>query len=321
VQFVWRWGKDKSLENLNDEIIGYKTNSGEYRIVQKMRHNEKIIRSLLLDTKYSSRRGTAEVEEIMEGKFFSFPKPLSLIIDLISIGCDDNSIIADLCSGSATTAHAVMQLNAEDGGNRKYICVQIPEETPEDSEARKAKFYTIPEIAKERIRRAGKKILEEQKAKNDGLFAGDAPKLDIGFKVFKLDSSNVNAWDSNPENLEAALHNSLFNIKEDRAEDDLLYEILIKYGIELTEKINRHTIAGKTVYEMGAGSLIVCLADNITTDVAEGIGKLWNEVRPEDENVKCRMVFKDSGFNGSDEMKTNTMLILKQHGITNVASV
>ena len=266
--------------------------------------------------------GGIEIENIFEGKsFFSYPKCTSLLNILLSSTRNSSGVILDFFSGSATTAHAVMQLNAEDGGNRKYICVQIPEETPEDSEARKAKFYTIPEIAKERIRRAGKKILEEQKAKNDGLFAGEAPKLDIGFKVFKLDSSNVNAWDSNPENLEAALHNSLFNIKEDRTEDDLLYEILIKYGIELTEKINRHTIAGKTVYEMGAGSLIVCLADNITTDVAEGIGKLWNEVRPEDENVKCRMVFKDLGFNGSDEMKTNTMLILKQHGITNVASV
>ncbi|MCK9437584.1 MAG: site-specific DNA-methyltransferase, partial [Synergistaceae bacterium] len=185
-------------------------------------------------------------------------------------------------------------------------------------------YETIPEIAKERIRRAGKKILEEQieKTKKDGgLFADDSKKLDIGFKVFKLDSSNINAWDSNPENLEIALFDSLFNIKDNRTEYDLLYEILIKYGIELTEKINRNTIDGKTVYEMGAGSLIVCLADNLTTEVAEGIGKLFNKVKPEGVEGNCRVVFKDSGFNGSDEVKTNTLLILKQHGITNIASV
>lgn len=145
--------------------------------------------------------------------------------------------------------------------------------------------------------------------------------MDIGFKVFKLDSSNINAWDSNPENLEIALFDSLFNIKDNRTEYDLLYEILIKYGIELTEKINRNTIDGKTVYEMGAGSLIVCLADNLTTEVAEGIGKLFNKVKPEGVEGNCRVVFKDSGFNGSDEVKTNTLLILKQHGITNIASV
>lgn len=270
-----------------------------------------------------NQEGKQETKNLFDGVgVFDGPKPVRLLCLLLKIAnTSKDSIILDFFSGSATTAHAVMQLNAEDGGNRKYICVQLPEQTPEDSEARKAKFYTIPEIAKERIRRAGKKILEEQKSKNDGLFAEDAPKLDSGFKVFKLDSSNVNAWDSNPDNLEEALNNSLFNIKVDRTEDDILYEIIIKYGIELTEKINHHIIAGKTVYEMGAGSLIVCLADNITTDVAEGIGKLWKAVRPEDENVKCRMVFKDSGFNGSDEMKTNTMLILKQHGITNIASV
>lgn len=256
---------------------------------------------------------------------FSNPKPKELIRGIIQISnAKNNDIILDFFSGSATTAHAVMQLNAEDGGNRKYICVQLPEPTPEDSEAHKAGYNSIPEIAKERIRRAGKKILEEQKAKNEkegGLFAEEEKKLDIGFKVFKLDSSNINAWDNNPDNLETALHNSLFNVKTDRSEDDLLYEILIKYGIELTEKINRYIIDGKTVYEMGAGSLIVCLADNLTTEVAEEIGKLYEEVSPKGSEGNCRVVFKDSGFNGSDEVKTNSLLILKQHGITNVTSV
>lgn len=271
-----------------------------------------------------SQDATQKLKQLFDGNdFFEYPKPVGLIQRCLELYSNEDSIILDFFSGSATTAHAVMQLNAEDGGNRKYICVQIPEPTPEESEARKAGYATIPEIAKERIRRAGKKILEEQKAKveKEGLFTEEPKKLDTGFKVFKLDSSNINAWDSDPGNLETALNKSLFNIKEDRSEDDLLYEILIKYGIELTEKINRHTIDGKTVYEMGAGSLIVCLADNLSTTVAEGIGKLYKEVSPEGIDGNCRVVFKETGFNGSDEVKTNTLLILKQHGITNVATV
>jgi len=272
----------------------------------------------------TTKQGSSVISELLKvSGLFDFPKPTSLVKYFIE-HTSENNIILDFFSGSATTAHAVMQLNAEDGGNRKYICVQLPEPTPEDSEARKAGYATIPEIAKERIRRAGKKIVEEQKAKAEkegGLFAEEEKKLDIGFRVFKLDSSNINAWDSDPDNLETALNNSLFNIKEDRNEDDLLYEILIKYGIELTEKINRHTIDGKTVYEMGAGSLIVCLADSLSTAVAEGIGKLYKEVSPEGVDGNGRVVFKEAGFNGSDEVKTNTLLILKQHGITNVATV
>ncbi len=184
IQFVWRWGREKSLRNLNNEIIGYKTESGEYRIVQKMRHSEKIIRSILADTKYSSRRGTADVEEVFGGKFFSFPKPVALLMDFCRVGLFKDSIILDFFSGSATTAHAVMQLNAEDGGNRKFIMVQLPEKCDESSEAFKAGYDTIPDIGKERIRRAGKKIKEE-----NPLTTAD---LDIGFRVFKLDDTNMN---------------------------------------------------------------------------------------------------------------------------------
>lgn len=272
---------------------------------------------------------------------FDSPKPIAMLKDFILRFTNPDDIILDFFSGSATTAHAILDVNSDQiNNNRKYILVQLPENL-DDSLIIATKDgvktlqtaisyldknnlpHLLTEIGKERIRLVGKKLLEEQKAKNQdgGLFTDEVKKLDIGFKVFKLDSSNINAWDNSPENLENTMHNSLFNIKEDRLEDDLLYEILIKYGIELTEKINRREIAGKTIFEMGAGSFIVCLADNLTTDVAEGIGKLWNEVRPDGEDVKCRVVFKDSGFNGLDEIKTNTMLILKQHGITNVASV
>lgn len=324
----WVFNEIEVKKRINEGRIIF-GKSGIARPVQKVfaseRDKGKIRAESWWDEHGLNADATKEIKDLLgHPKLFTHPKPVLTIYHLLKISTSTDNIILDFFSGSATTAHAVMQLNADDGGNRKYICVQLPEPTPEDSEARKAGYNTIPEIAKERIRRAGKKILKEQEdkaRKEGGLFAEERKKLDIGFKVFKLDSSNINAWDNDPENLDASLHNSLFNIKTDRSEDDLLYEILIKYGIELTEKINRNTIAGKTVYEMGAGSLIVCLADNLTTDVAEGISKLYKKVSPEGEDINCRVVFKDSGFSGSDEVKTNTLLILKQHGITNVASV
>ena len=157
---VWRWGKDKAKENLNKEIVGYKNEEGEYRIVQKYRGDKKTIRSLLLENNVSSRRGTAEVQNLFENKIFSFPKPVDLVKLFSTVGANNDSLILDFFSGSATTAHAVMQLNAEDGGNRKFIMVQLPELCDEKSEAFKAGFKNICEIGKERIRRAGKQLLK-----------------------------------------------------------------------------------------------------------------------------------------------------------------
>lgn len=323
----WRFKKDTyDALYADNKIVFPRGGDGKprYKLFLEEKREIGVLANTWWDNLSSNQEATREIKFLFDDLIFETPKPIKLLIFCMQLASSKNDIILDFFSGSATTAHAVMQLNAEDDGNRKYICVQLPEQTPEDSEARKAGYATISDLAKERIRRAGKKIVEEQKAKAEnqgGLFTEEEKKLDIGFKVFKLDSSNINAWDSNPDNLEASLHNSLFNIKEDRSEDDLLYEILIKYGIELTEKINSHIIDGKTVYEMGAGSLMVCLADNLTTEVAEGIGKLYKDVSPEGVDGNCRVVFKEAGFDGSDEVKTNTLLILKQHGITNVATV
>lgn len=176
VQFVWRWGKPKSKLNLNKEIVGYMTDSGEYRIIQKMRNDEKMIRSIISSKLVTSRRGTQELEKILDGKYFDFPKPLYLIKKLVEVANIDNKYVLDFFSGSATTADAVMQLNAEDGGNRKYIMVQLPEEIEKNKAAYKAGYRTIDEIGRERIRRAGEKIKEETKA-----------DIDYGFKLFYLD--------------------------------------------------------------------------------------------------------------------------------------
>lgn len=293
VQFVWRWGKEKAKLNLNKEIIGYKTNSGEYRIVQKMRHSEKIIRSLLIDNKYSSRRGTAEVESILEGKIFSFPKPISLLYDLVKVGTNENSIVLDLFSGSATTAHAVMQLNAEDEGIRKFIMVQLPELTDEKSEAYKAGYKNICEIGKERIRRAGEQITQQEENKDKN--------LDTGFRVLKLDTTNMkDVYYSAGETTQQMLLGLESNIKDDRNDLDLLYGVLLDWGVPLSLPHTTETIEGKKVHFVNEDNLVACFEDNVNEIVVREIAKR----KPE------RVVFRDSSFGSSPE-KINVSEIFK----------
>lgn len=267
-----------------------------------------------------AQTATQEFNKIFDGKrVFENPKSVTDIKDIIQyiIPAYESDIILDFFSGSATTAHAVMQLNAETQGKRQYILVQLPEATGEKSVARKQGFKNLCEIGKERIRRAGKIIKE-----TSPLTTQD---LDTGFRVYKLDSSNVMTWDSDPEHLEEALQQSLFNIKTERSDYDLLYELIMKLGLSLTSKITEHEIAKKKVYVVGEGELIACLADDLTKDLAEGIGKLWEQIKQDDANIysKCRVVFKDTGFYGEngDEVKSNSILILKQYGIDNVVTV
>ena len=279
IQFVWRWSKEKALQYINEEIIGYEVKPGEYRIVQKMRHEKKIIRSLLTDKKYSSRRGTAEVETIMGGKIFTFPKPLSLLLDFCKVGMMSDDIILDFFSGSATTAHAVMQLNAEDGGHRKFIMVQLPEPCDEKSEAYKAGYKNICEIGKERIRRAGKKIKEE-----NPLATQD---LDIGFRVLKLADSNMNDvyYDVNEYNQDM-LSVLESNIKPDRTDLDLLFGCLLEWGLPLSLPYSSQTIEGCTVHNYNDGDLIACFDENVPESVIKAIAK----------KQPIRAVFRDSSF-------------------------
>ncbi|MBQ1915059.1 MAG: hypothetical protein II178_07550, partial [Selenomonadaceae bacterium] len=214
----------------------------------------------------------------------------------------DKSIILDFFSGSSTTAHAVMQLNAEDGGNRKFIMVQLPEKCDSKSEAYKAGYSTICDIGEERIRRAGDKIKAE---------AGDkAGDLDIGFKVFKLDSSNLQKWNPQPDDLVMTLQQATDNFLPDRTEQDVLYEIMLKMGLDLTCQIEEEQAAGETVYIIGGGALMICLGRNITTAVAEAVVKLHEEY----ESELWQVVFRDTGF-ASDMDKTNVKETLKAAGL------
>lgn len=215
-----------------------------------------------------------ELSILMGAKIFDFPKPVDLVKFMSQIvASDKDSIILDFFSGSATTAHAVMQLNAEDGGHRRFICVQLPEKTDEQSEAYKAGYKTICEIGKERIRRAGEKIKEENKDK-EGI-----ENLDIGFKVFKLDSSNLVKWDNTPttdeEEVKKRIQQSLFYLVEGREDLDLVYEIMLKYGLSLTLPVEERKFDGITAYIINHPDykVLVCLAPNINLSAVEEMDK------------------------------------------------
>ena len=229
---------------------------------------------------------------------FDNPKQLAFMQRILSVG-DTDSIILDFFSGSATTAHAVQQLNAEDGGNRKYIMVQLPEVCEAGTEAAKAGYANICEIGKERIRRAAKKIKGEHPEWNG----------DMGFKVFKLDTSNLLPWNPNADELEQNLFAAVDNVLEGRTTDDLLHEILLKCNLPLTLPIETKQCGSNTIYLVGAGALAICLDKNIPATIAEEIVRLRDEYAP---IVPMQVVFRDNGFN--DVTKTNALQILKQAG-------
>lgn len=235
-------------------------------------------------------------------QFKNGKKPIRLIKQIVKMVSDERDIILDFFSGSATTAHAVMQLNAEDGGKRRFIMVQLPELTDEKSDAYKSGYKNICEIGKERIRRAGEKIKAE---------VGDKAKdLDIGFKVFKLDSSNLQKWNPQPENIVENIQLFADNFLPDRSEQDVLYEIILKMGLDLSCPIEEVEAAGETIYIIGDGALMICLGEDITTAVADQMVKLHQEY----DSELWQVVFRDTGF-ASDMDKTNIKEILKSAGL------
>lgn len=295
---------DKEYAEGSIRII--KKDNGEWSVQfkQYLNPNGKKPRSMTMDFG-GSIEGKNDIGSLFENeKIFSYPKSVKFIKTLISTMLEEDFIVLDFFSGSATTAHAVMQLNAEDGGNRKFIMVQLPEPTDEKSEAYKAGYKNICEIGKERIRRAGEKIKEENKDKEN------IENLDVGFKVLKLDTSNIRKWQPDYDNLEQSLLEYVDNFVEGRTEFDVVYEIMLKYGLDLTYPVDEFTIAQKKVYSIGFGMLMICIDDEITTELARGILAKIKELSPE----SSRVVFKDNGFK-TDSNKTNIKEILKSGGI------
>jgi len=303
----WLYTKDKLMEMIADNRIWFGEDGGNVPRVKRFLSEVKQGLTPMTIWKYTevghSQDAAQKLKALFDGKdYFDYPKSIDLIKRCLQLYTERGSLVLDFFSGSATTAHAVMQLNAEDGGNRKFIMVQLPEPTDEDSEAYKAGYMNICEIGKERISRAGEKIKEEI-----GL---EAQNLDIGFKVFKLDTSNIRKWQPDYDNLEQSLMDYVDNFVEGRTEFDVVYEIMLKYGLDLTYPVDEFTIAGKKVYSIGYGMLMICLDDEITTEVPRGILAKIKELSPE----SSRVVFKDNGLK-TDSNKTNIKEILKSGGI------
>lgn len=234
-----------------------------------------------------SDEANRDLKKLLEGSFFDYPKPTKLLQRLTYLGTDKDSIILDFFSGSSTTAHAVMQLNAEDSGERKYIMVQLPEPTDEKSEARKAGYSTICEIGKERIRRAGKKVKEESPL--------TTKDLDTGFRVLKLDSSNMKDVYYNPDEYTmGSLFGMADNIKDDRTPEDLLFQVMLDLGILLSSKIEETTIAGKKVFSVADGYMYACFDSDVSEETVKAIA----------QKKPYYAVFRDSGF-ATDSVATN----------------
>jgi len=294
---TWRWSKKNVEEHYSDLVF---ENGCIY--TKNYKKDGAIARSLLLEDRFGrTRTGKTDCYELFNRDYFSNPKPYKLIRYLQIIASDKDSVILDFFSGSATTAHAVMQLNAEDGGHRKFIMVQLPEPCDEKSEAYKAGYKNICEIGKERIRRAGEKILKEQLANNNSTLNSPNSKLDIGFRVLKLDSTNMkDVYYAPCDYNQDFLPQLESNIKDDRTDLDLLFGCLIDWGLSLSLPYKSEQIDGCTVHTYNDGDLIACFDANVPESVVKEIA----------QRKPLRAVFRDSGFASSPE-KINVFEIFK----------
>ena len=247
--------------------------------------------------------GTTEIQDLLGDRYFDFPKSVRLMDYLLEVGVGKDGVVLDFLSGSSTTAHAVMKKNSEDDGNRRFIMVQLPEPIEEETIAAKDGYRTIPEIAEERIRRAGDKIVSDNPLLAD--------KLDIGFKVFELSKSNIKKWNVNPEDLVGQLSLITDNFEEGSKPLDVVYEIMLKQGLDLTYPISEHQAGDAVVYDIAYGAMFVVLGDNITSDVAGFILKQ----KEEQEADNTVVVLQDQKF-ASDSEKLNTIEQLNANGIS-----
>ena len=294
--------KQEDFQELNKQNLIYWTVGGDEQPYGKLylSENKGQIPSDFWGIEFgTNQRGSLEVEELLEARLFDFPKPVLLIKNLLSIGANSDDLILDFFSGSGTTAHAMMQLNAEDSGSRRFICVQLPEETDEKSEARKAGFNTIAEIAKERIRRAGRQI-------SDGLQSGQ--NVDTGFKVFKLAESGFKQWrqpaDTDAESLQGELLLNIDSVLSETSSENLLYELMLRMGLKLTCKVS----FSDDVYfveDGDTGGLYAFLLERVDQGLIDAVLA----------KHPVKVAALDRLFEGDDALKSNTVLQMKDAGV------
>lgn len=311
----WLFNRDKMEEWIKEGRVAFRENTGAPFL---KRYLSEVRQGLTLPTIMTefgfSMTSATEIDTIFEKKgIFEYAKPTTLLDTLIRVGApNENDIILDFFSGSATTAHSVMKINTEGKGKRKFIMIQLPEVTSDNSVPRQQGFNNICEIGEERIRRAGAQIEKEWHEKKDeeGLLANnDEFETDIGFKVFKLDSTNINPWDNTIEYDEKELIKYTSVFKDGRSKEDILYEIMLKYGV-FDLPASEININGKTMYRVGQRQMIVCLEDNIDDKDIEEICKL---------GIKTA-VFKEAGFK-DDNAKINAEYNLDKAGIKDVKCI
>ncbi len=313
----WRWGKIKAANNIDEitlksNLIAKKKGDGGYSIYEKYRKTTYKPKSIWDNNAFLTETGTVEVKSLGFNEEFDFPKPVQLIRQIVQLAAGDEDIILDFFAGSGTTAHAVMQLNREDGGNRKYICIQLPELCDENSEAGKAGYKTIADIAKERIRRAGAKIrteIEAEHEKHRGQLDFDDTQQskmpDLGFKVFKLADSNFKQWrkirGSETEAWQQQVMEFIDPVAENAAVGNMVYELLLKSGNDLNSAIEHKN----GYYAVNDRKLILMLESAIQETVDAVLA-----THPE------KVIALDRLFEGNDQLKTNTVLQMKDAGIT-----
>jgi adenine-specific DNA-methyltransferase len=276
-----------------------------------------LLRSVIYE---DGRASTRRVERLMARGVFDNPKSDTILRDIIEFATAEGDLILDFFAGSGTTADAAMNLNAELESSRRFILVQLPEPLDPDQSAHRPAIRfcdevgiprTIAELTKERLRRVGREVRTGERA----------GKVDLGFRVFKLDSSGIRPWDPRPEDLEATLFENVDHLKDDRTEDDILFELLLKLGLDLTVPMEERTIAGKRVHSIGGGVLFVCLATEVRAEDAEALAMgivNWRDDR--DPAGEVSVVFRDSGFE-NDVAKSNVAAILEQRGVETVRSL
>jgi len=310
---VWRYNKEKHERNCQEKRVWWGVDGKNQVPAYKRFLNE--VQGVVAQTIWlwnevgHNDEAKKEVQNLFPDSpdVFQTPKPTRLIrkILTLSTNAESEDIVLDFFAGSGTTGHAVLDQNASDDGNRRVILVQLPEPTDRKD------YPNISDIAKERLRRAGKKVREK-----NPMFAGD-----LGFRVFKLASTNIREWDPDRDDLPKTLQESVAHLKTDRTEADILFEVLLKLGLDLTVPIERKTIAGKTVHSIGGGTLMVCLAEKISRDeiepTAHGIAAWRKQLAPAGDTT---VVFRDSAFT-DDVAKTNLTAILQQHGLATVRSL
>lgn len=310
----WRVGKETFKSLLKDNMIVWKNNKDGILTPYVKYYAEGRTKQVsnLWDDIDGNKKGSLELKELLHVKAFDNPKSTALLKKILQISNTQDAIILDFFSGSATTADACMTLNYKEKSNRKYILVQIPEYIDKNSDAYLSGFRTICDIGKSRISAVGEKIKKEIEQRQQLKITNDENKLpDIGFKVFKLDSSNIKKWNPDSKDLEQTLLDQINNYVDGRTEEDVLYEIILKCGLDLTVPVEELNIHGKKVYSVGMGALIVCLDNDITLEVANEIAKI-DTVFEDKQNVT--VVFKDNGFK-DDSVKTNIKETIRGYGI------